>query len=302
MKRRISVVLLAVLFAITSNISFIYAEDSECDHNWYCSWNVVQNDYDDEYHKIEWYCSLCGAKKYEKQRHIWDNSEYIYDDNNNFIHTLYYCQCGASEIEHHYNWDSEEYEALDANYHQKIVSCGCGEKVVYPKEEHNWGDGWTEVTKATIFNKGQAQRKCTLCDTVQTKELLKIDPFAKFKAKTFSVIVKKSIDMKEQVLMGNGDAIKNWKVNKKSIASISRAGKLKTKKTGKVTVTVALKSGKKATCTVKVTKPKAEKVYWTPHGSVYHKSKDCPTLARSKKIKSGTIKKSKKKRCCKVCG
>ena len=46
------------------------------------------------------------------------------------------------------------------------------------------------------------------------------------------------------------------------------------------------------------------KVYWVASGKVYHRTKDCRTLARSKKIYSGTVKEAKaagKTRKCKVC-
>ncbi|WP_420840396.1 CAP domain-containing protein [Adlercreutzia agrestimuris] len=42
-------------------------------------------------------------------------------------------------------------------------------------------------------------------------------------------------------------------------------------------------------------------VYWTPNGSVYHNSKGCPALSRSKVIQSGTIAQSGKSRACKDC-
>lgn len=47
---------------------------------------------------------------------------------------------------------------------------------------------------------------------------------------------------------------------------------------------------------------KGSTVYWTPNGSVYHVSKNCSTLSRSKTIYSGTISESNKPRVCKVCG
>lgn len=48
--------------------------------------------------------------------------------------------------------------------------------------------------------------------------------------------------------------------------------------------------------------PAAEIVYWVESGEVYHLSKGCRTLARSKDIKSGTAAESEKERACKVCG
>lgn len=42
-------------------------------------------------------------------------------------------------------------------------------------------------------------------------------------------------------------------------------------------------------------------IYWTPNGEVYHSTKDCPSLGRSKTILSGSISESGKSRPCKNC-
>lgn len=42
-------------------------------------------------------------------------------------------------------------------------------------------------------------------------------------------------------------------------------------------------------------------VYWTPGGEVYHSTPNCPSLARSSQIFSGTISQSGKGRACKNC-
>ena len=42
-------------------------------------------------------------------------------------------------------------------------------------------------------------------------------------------------------------------------------------------------------------------VYWTPNGEVYHSTKSCPSLKRSKTIISGSIAESHKSRGCKNC-
>ena len=64
------------------------------------------------------------------------------------------------------------------------------------------------------------------------------------------------------------------------------------------------------TVSFKISKPAAKKksssgvgtVYWTPSGSVYHYSRYCSTLSRSRIINSGSISDSGKSRACKVCG
>lgn len=38
---------------------------------------------------------------------------------------------------------------------------------------------------------------------------------------------------------------------------------------------------------------KTSVVYWTPGGEVYHKTKSCPSLSRSKTIKSGSVSQAK---------
>ena len=43
-------------------------------------------------------------------------------------------------------------------------------------------------------------------------------------------------------------------------------------------------------------------VYWVPKGKKYHTTDSCPTLARSKKIYSGTISQAGGRDLCKVCG
>ena len=43
-------------------------------------------------------------------------------------------------------------------------------------------------------------------------------------------------------------------------------------------------------------------VYWTPKGKKYHNSESCPTLSRSKEIRSGTIGQAGGRDLCKVCG
>lgn len=42
-------------------------------------------------------------------------------------------------------------------------------------------------------------------------------------------------------------------------------------------------------------------VYWVSGGKCYHSTKDCPTLGRSKNIKSGTIAESHKDEPCNIC-
>ncbi len=144
--------------------------------------------------------------------------------------------------------------------------------------------------------------------------------YAKFTKKTYQVKKGKSLDLRSKLKLSEGNTVKKWKSSNPKIAKISSKGKLVAKKAGTVKITVITKSGKKATCKVKVKAIKSSKlsksnksssessddsdgiVYWTSGGSVYHTTDSCPTLGRSRNIQSGTVAESGKSRACKVCG
>lgn len=115
-----------------------------------------------------------------------------------------------------------------------------------------------------------------------------------------------------------------WKSNKQSVATVSKKGLVKAKKTGKATITATYRN-KKYKCVVTVINKSSESgsssgkgnsgssngnsssknqtstVYWTPGGSVYHTSRNCSTLSRSRTVYSGSRSESGKSRACKVC-
>ena len=106
-----------------------------------------------------------------------------------------------------------------------------------------------------------------------------------------------------------------WSSSKKSIATVSAKGMVKAKKAGKTVITATYRN-KKYKCSVTVPGSSSEKntdgssqggssytstVYWTPGGSVYHVSRSCPTLSRSKTVYRGSRSDSGKSRACRVC-
>ena len=221
----------------------------------------------------------------------------------------------AEECQH--DW-SEWYRTEDPTCSEAGVEerdCGlCGmtqTKVVPATGRHDWMD-WEVVKRPTIFHKGKKVRECVDCDKTQSKAMAKVKPFAKFKKATYTLKKGKTLKLKAKVKLGRGDTIKKWKSSNKKVATVSKSGKIKALKKGKAKITVILKSGKKATCTVKVKVPKKKSsgskkgsgdgtVYWTPGGSVYHSTPDCPTLSRSHTILHGSLGSCPKGRACKVC-
>lgn len=176
---------------------------------------------------------------------------------------------------------------------------------------HEWDDEWETVKSATISRTGLKKRFCYYCDATQTKKISKLKPYIKLSKKSLKLRVGSSSKLK--VSYAKGDSVKKWKSSKTRVATVSKKGVVKAKSTGTAKITVTLKSGKKATCKVRVIAKKKKKktssnqkhnsgtVYWTPNGSVYHSTPDCPTLSRSRTIKHGTLSSCPKKRACKVC-
>lgn len=170
---------------------------------------------------------------------------------------------------------------------------------------HEWSD-WYAVKKPTIHKTGLQERECFICDATQSKKTAKLKPYVKFTKKTVKLKVSKTYKLK--IKYAKGDSVKKWKSSNKKVATVSKKGKVKAKSKGTAKITVTMKSGKKATCKIKVSrKKKASKkkvvgtVYWTPGGSVYHRTVNCPTLSRSRTIYSGSLSSCPKSRPCKVC-
>lgn len=180
-------------------------------------------------------------------------------------------------------------------------------RTISPTNDH-WWDDWYVAKRATIKKTGLKKRECLDCYAAQTKTISKLKPFVRFSKKTVKLKTSKTYKLK--VSYAKGDSIKKWKSNNKKVAVVSKSGKVKTKKKGTAKITVIMRSGKKATCKINISakkkKASANKkhsgtVYWTPNGSVYHSTKNCPTLSRSRTINSGSKSNCPTNRACKVC-
>ena len=134
-------------------------------------------------------------------------------------------------------------------------------------------------------------------------------------------VLKLKVGQKKKLVLKNAAGKVIWKSKNSSVAKAGRKGVVRAKKSGKTTI-IARFGGKKYKCKVTVTAPasssrsssgssssgsssdtsKTGTVYWTPGGSVYHYSRSCPTLSRSRIVYSGTPSESGKSRGCKVCG
>lgn len=209
-------------------------------------------------------------------------------------------------------WDvDEEPTCIDGSESRFCYSCDKTEtRVLKATGEHDWDD-WEVERAATISKEGIKERFCFQCDAIQTKKIAKLKPYAKISKKSLTLYTGSSYKLK--VSYAKGDSVKKWTSSKSNVASVSSNGTVKAKRAGTTTITVSLKSGKKASCKVSVITRKKKKkhhkqhkahastVYWTPGGSVYHSTPNCPTLSRSRTIYHGSISSCPKGRACKVC-
>ncbi len=172
---------------------------------------------------------------------------------------------------------------------------------------HDW-DSWYTSKSATIKRTGIKKRECVECFKVQSKKISKLKPYIKLSNRTIKLQVSKTYTLKPKY--ANGDSIRTYKSSNNKVATVTQKGKIKAKRKGTTKITITTKSGKRITCTVNVSpKKKTSKkstsinktVYWVPNGSVYHSTRNCSTLSRSRTIYNGSKSKCPKSRACKVC-
>lgn len=217
-------------------------------------------------------------------------------------------------------WKTVTAATCTTNGKKALVCLDCSDELdtgVIDALGHSWSD-WKIVKAATILKTGVQSRTCTRCNEVQNASIAKIKAWVKLSKK--SIVIMKGKSKKLKATYAKGDKIKSWKSSNKSVATVNKKGVVKAKRSGKATITVVTKAGKKAKCKIKVKTPAKKKttskksssrastraagggiVYWTPSGDVYHSTRGCRSLARSRTVYSGTISQSGKSRPCRNC-
>ncbi|MDO5423382.1 MAG: Ig-like domain-containing protein [Eubacteriales bacterium] len=114
---------------------------------------------------------------------------------------------------------------------------------------------WKTTKAATIFATGTKKRTCTVCGKTESKTIAKKSASVKLNVSTLMLQVKKSTTALTIKKKTSGDSVKKWTSSKPAVAAVnSRTGKITAKKTGTTVITVTMKSGAVAKCTVKVQK------------------------------------------------
>ena len=157
-----------------------------------------------------------------------------------------------------HNWDSGKVTkaATCTETGVKTYSCTvCGTtktETIAKTTEHKFGK-WTKVSDATVFAKQKQKRICSICGKTEKR-----DYGNKLKATIKLNITSITLQQKQttkpvKVTMAKGDSVKSWTSNNKKVVTVDKNGIIKAqKKNGTAKITVTLKSGKKATVTIKV--------------------------------------------------
>ena len=120
-----------------------------------------------------------------------------------------------------------------------------------PARGHSWS-GYETVEKATVFRNGSRRRLCSVCGEEEYGQIPKISAFAKISRA--SAVILKNRTLKLNVSYAEGDSVRAWTSSDPSVATVSN-GVVKARKAGSATVTVSLKSGKKASSRIVVKNP-----------------------------------------------
>lgn len=136
----------------------------------------------------------------------------------------------------------------------KTYTCSnCGEKKTeaIAKTGHKFSS-WKKISDATVFAKQKQKRTCSVCKEPDYRYVgSKVKATIKLNLTSITLQQKQSTKA-VKVTMAKGDSVKSWTSSNKKIATVDKNGTIKAVKKGTAKITVTLKSGKKATVTVKV--------------------------------------------------
>lgn len=135
----------------------------------------------------------------------------------------------------------------------------CGEILKEQKTEgeatgHNFGE-YKTTKAATALNTGVKTRTCGVCGKEEIITIPKLKATIKLNVTSIVLKVGQSTTKVKVSGLAKGDSVASWKSGNTSLVKVTSSGKITAgKKTGSTTVTVTLRSGKKAVVKVKVQK------------------------------------------------
>ncbi|MCI9101332.1 MAG: hypothetical protein HFH58_16165 [Lachnospiraceae bacterium] len=120
-----------------------------------------------------------------------------------------------------------------------------------PAAGHSYSS-WTTNKKATIFNKGIKSRTCSVCNIKSTKTIKKLKSRVSISKTSLNIKRGKKYNLKIKSKTV-GDKVKEWSSSKSKTVSVNKkTGKIKALRNGTAVITLKMKSGCTAKCTVRV--------------------------------------------------
>lgn len=109
---------------------------------------------------------------------------------------------------------------------------------------------WQYTSYPTALKAGSRTRFCYNCDKEWTETVPKLKAKVSFRKKSYTV--KKGKTLQTGIRYTTGDRVVKYTSSNSRIATVTKTGKIKAKKKGKVTIKVKMKSGVSAKCTVRI--------------------------------------------------
>ncbi len=147
-----------------------------------------------------------------------------------------------------------------------IICYGKDKKTLPKSKNHSWKK-WVTTKRATALSNGIKKQTCSGCGKTQKKSIPKLKAKVSLKRKSVTIKSGKQYTLKIKSKT-YGDKVKKWASSNKKVATVNSHGKVTGKQEGVATITLKMKSGTKATCKIKVTKPKTNSSQ-QPGGSEY---------------------------------
>ena len=147
---------------------------------------------------------------------------------------------------------TKEATCTDKGIHTKVcMRCPDQISEEIPALGHSAGD-WEAEKAPTIFAKGVEVKKCERCDIVlEKRDIKKKKAKVKLNAKSTTMQVKKTSTALKVKSSSAGDTVRKWTSANKKVAQVDKkTGKIMAKSVGTTYITVTMKSGVSAKCTV----------------------------------------------------
>lgn len=268
MKKKLTTIF-ALLFLFMTILP-VYTHANECNHQWNDWWASFEENCgnDGTYYRN---CQLCNASETKivpaTGNHIWDEWDNFIEPSclkegsqRRFCTVCYKDEYKPIPAIGHHTWSDWEIELEpscgDTGYKTRECSvCYAIESEDIPETKIHLWEEWETTKRATALSPGKKSRFCSECYTEETQTIPQLKAKVSLKDTSITIEGNKSYTLKIKSKT-YGDKVGKWSSSNKKIATVNENGKITGKKEGIAKITLEMKSGARATCKIKVTKPK----------------------------------------------